>query len=482
MTLLNVLRIGLLVFLSTIFLSGEDIDKRVEAGFKSISPMRVYNYCKTMASEKYQGRFTGHQGYTEAAEWAAGYFREWGLRPITEKTEFLQPYSSPYVIIESADMTLFLDNNKSKVPLILEKDYLPLLFSDSGDKRAALVFVGWGICAPDLGYDDYADIDVKGKFVLCFRGTPDRENKKFQPYDYHRFRMKTAKEKGSLGIFYIYKEPLSNPNGDWIEEFTPAIISYNIADRLLKEKGLTAEALRKKLVSTKKSHSFELQSEVHFKLKSKYFPKGVGYNVAGYIEGSDPKLKKECLVIGGHFDHNGVHMGLLFPGANDNASGSAVVMEIARAFSAIEIPPKRSVVFVLFGGEEMGLMGSTYFANHLPKPFNKVDTMFNFDMVGEGDGTVCVMSPKPKGLEETLKNADLLVSTLKRVRYLRHVGVRGSDFTPFFHKGAACISFFSNGPHLHYHKTNDTIYRVNPDIMADIAKLAFLTAYKWADR
>lgn len=215
---------------------------------------------------------------------------------------------------------------------------------------------------------------------------------------------------------------------------------------------------------------------------SEHFPQGVGYNVAGYIEGSHPELKKECLVIGGHFDHCGLHMGLHFPGANDNASGSAVVMEIAEAFFKLEKKPRRSIIFVLFGGEEMGLMGSYYFADHLPEGIQNIDAMFNFDMVGEGDGTVCGVTPDPPEFQKAFEKADKQVHTLRRTFFIRQVGVRSSDYAPFFLKGAECMSFFSNGPHLHYHKTGDTIFRINPDIMADISRLAFLTGFAYANR
>ena len=131
----------------------------------------------------------------------------------------------------------------------------------------------------------------------------------------------------------------------------------------------------------------------------------------------------------------------------------------------------------------MGLMGSTYFANNLPSQFKKIDSMFNFDMVGEGDGAGCAMSAEPEELKTVLEEANQHIKILKRApRIIRGVGVRSSDYAPFFLKGAACISFISNGPHLYYHLPGDTIYRINPDIMADIARLAFLTGFNWANR
>jgi len=460
----------------------------IDAGLQSIEPMDVYNYCKTMASPTFAGRLTGHEGYTAAAQWAAAHFKQWKLQPISREEGYLQAYASPYTLIDSAKMSLLLPDKKGaaaglkEIVLKGEQDFLPMLFSDNGDRTADLVFVGWGINAPELGYDDYAGQDVKGKYVLSFRGTPDPKDTRFMQHDQHRTRMQTAKDKGALGLFYIYPSPIANPNGDWIEGFTPAKISESVADKIFQEKNLTASDVKRSLLKTKKPASFALRAQIRYQVQSHHFPEGTGYNVTAYVEGSDPELKAECIVVGGHFDHCGQHMGFLFPGANDNASGSAVVMETAEAFSRLKHKPKRSVVFVLFGGEEMGLQGSTYFADHIPVPFTKVDSMLNFDMVGEGNGLRCSLSPEPESLKTILEEADEALHVLGPMRFFRGVGVRGSDFAPFYQKDIPCISFSSNGPHLSYHQSGDTIYRINPEIMADTARLAYLTAYKLAER
>ncbi len=492
--------IGLGVFIFFPFLQATPLNSGIPTAKKltadvakalnSIRPFDAYETTKHLASKEFAGRLTGHEGYTAAAKWAAERFRAWGLQPFSREAGYLQPYPSPYVIVDQAEMTLEIAEKAESLKetvwkemrLEPEKDYLPLLFSDSGDCSGELVFAGWGISAPDLGYDDYAGIDVRGKFVLCFRGTPDPADGRFEPHDHHRFRMKTAKAKGAIGLIYIYDEIASNPNGDWIEGFMPAEISTKIADLILKEKNLTAADLRKDLATYKKPLSFSLSAKVRTRVVSRHFPDGIGYNVIAVAPGSDRQLREECLVVGGHFDHNGFHMGLLFPGADDNASGSAVVMEIAEAFSKLARKPKRSVIFVLFGGEEKGLMGSQYFVDHSPAGFSKIDAMFNFDMVGEGDRAGFGFSAGVPELKTLLEDADAHVHILSSSYPIRGVGVRGSDHAPFFQKGIPCVSFHSNGPHLHYHRTGDSIYRINPEIMADIAKLAFLAAFERADR
>jgi len=482
--------ICLIFFFYPFSFSAEKLDADIQKALNSIQPFDAYTITKILSSEKFAGRLTGDAGYTAAAKWAAGKFKEWGLKPCLRDQDYLQAFPSPYVIVEKAEMALFLvekTENSTKptakeIKLQPEKEFLPLLFSDSGNHSGELVFVGWGISAPDLGYDDYAGLDVRGKFVLCFRGTPDPADKRYEPYDHHRFRMKTAKDKGALGIIYIYEEIASNPNGDWIKGFTPAEVTEKVADMILKEKGLTASELRKDLLTFKKPLTFPLQAKASLKIEAKNFPDGIGYNVVGYIEGSDLELKKECLVVGGHFDHNGFHLGLLFPGADDNASGSAAVMEIAKAFSKLTKKPKRSIVFALFGGEEKGLQGSTYFVEHLPPPFEKVNAMFNFDMVGEGDASGIGYSADFPELKTIAEEADQYVKTLRGANPIQGVGVRGSDFAPFFGKGIPCVSFHSNGPHLYYHQTGDTIYRINPDMLADVSRVAFLSALARANQ
>ncbi|MGZ5468416.1 MAG: M28 family peptidase [Candidatus Aminicenantales bacterium] len=466
-------------------------DKNLRDGLASISPAETYDIVKTLARPEYAGRLTGHPGYTAAAQWAAKKLAAWGLKPISGKDGYLQPYASPYTIIDQAKMTILLPDSPAdpaKAPaykemkLVPEKDFLPLLYSDSGDRTAETVFAGWGISAPEIGYDDYAGLEVKGKFVLCYRGTPDENDKRYQSYDEHRTRMKTARDKGALGIVYVYDEIASNPNGDFLEGFTPAMIGPKVMDAILKDVNSTSADLKKSLTTWKRPVSFPLRAKIHLAVASRHFPQAVGYNVVGYIEGSDPKLRREGVIIGGHFDHTGAHMGLLFPGADDNASGSATVMEAGKAMAALAHKPKRSIIIALFGGEELGLQGSTWFSEHVPGPFDKVAGMFNFDMTGEGDGLWGGVPAEPAEFKGALEEADKSVKVLRGLGVIRGVGVRGSDFAPFFLQGIPAASLGSNGPHLAYHQTGDTIYRINPDIMADAAKVAFLAAYIWADR
>ena len=456
-------------------------EKRVGKAYDSIDPMQVYGYCSELASPKYAGRLTGHEGYTGASQWAAGKFKEWGLKPVSGADGYLLPFECPYTIVESASMMIMRQGEDGKELAVLD-DFMPMLYTDGGEVEAGFVFAGWGINAPELGYDDYAGLDVDGRFILCFRGTPDRAEEGYKEHDHHRMRMETAKAMGAAGLFYIYDEPMANPNGEVLESFICGMISAATADSILASKNLTSDGLKRSLRDEKKPDSFDLECRARFSAQVVHHPEGVGYNVAAVLEGSDPDLKDECVILGAHLDHCGEHMGMIFPGAQDNATGSAVVMEIAEAFSRLDKRPARSGVFVLFGAEEMGLLGSYDFADHAILHYDAIDAMFNFDMVGEGDGINCGVTVDPEGLRDTVMKADERVSALDRTWDIKNVGVRSSDYAPFFLKGAACAALFSNGPHLHYHKPGDTIYRINPDMMADAARLGFLSARMRAER
>jgi hypothetical protein len=478
------------ILLIPYFSLANELPAGLKKAVDSIDPLLPYQLTRTMASPEFAGRLTGHEGYSRAARWAAARFKEWGLKPLDSATGYLQPYPSPYTIIDQASMVLHLPAGSGPegqltyktVELGPEKDFLPLLYSDSGRLTADLVFVGWGISAPELNYDDYAGVEVKDKFVLCFRGTPDRSRAEFQHHDEHRTRMKLAKDRGALGLIYIYPTAQANPNGDWLKGFMPGMITEKVADQIFQEIKTTTSDLKKALQTYKRPISFPLKSRLTYSVSSRHFPEGTGYNIAAWVEGSDPKLKKELIIVGGHFDHCGQHLGLLFPGADDNASGSAVVMTLAKAFASLNPRPKRSVMFVLFGGEELGLQGSTYFASHLPSGFEKVVAMFNFDMEGEGDGAWCGVSEEPPALKEAIERANKEINIIRGMSVIRSLGVRSSDFAPFFLQNIPCASVGSNGPHLAYHGTGDTIYRINPEIMGSIARVSFLSIHFLANR
>lgn len=477
--------LGLLSVLSIITSAGLPAGPAAAA---SIDAFELYGWCKFLSQARFEGRLTGHQGFTEAARWAAGKFKEWELRPLDPASGFLQAFPIAYTLVDEAAMSLLLPDKASgaagsplsEKPLLPRKDFLPYFFSGSGEREAEVVFAGWGISAPETGYDDYSGVDVRGKFVVCVQGSPDNSNPAFIPHNRHLVRQKTARDKGAAGLFYVQTALVGSPNGDWQADFMPGVISTAVADLLLAEKGLTWAKTLEGLRTYGRPLSFPLKARIRYAVRSRHFEQAQGYNVVGWIPGSDPAKRGEFLVVGGHLDHLGRHLGETYLGANDNASGSAVVMGLAKAFSRLPRAPKRSVVFVLFGGEEMGLAGSRFFADHPPAELKAFDAMLNFDMNGVGSGLTCYFGAKADELVATLKRAD---ETSRLLGELDEATTpSGSDYAAFLLKKVPFLSFFSNDFEAKFHIPEDTYYQVNPDIMADIARVAFRTAWLRADR
>jgi hypothetical protein len=459
----------------------QSVEPRLLKGWNTIKPEDTYELVKKMVSPEFGGRFTGNPKYTAAAKWAATQFEAWGLKPIDPKHGYLQSYPAPYAIVDSAKLDVVQGTTRSTAAI--PRHFMPMVFSDSGSANAGTVFVGWGIHAPDLGYDDYAGVDVKGKFVLCFRGTPDSDPK-WMPHDAHRYRMKTARDQGALGLVYVM-DVIVNNNSDLIKGFYQALISDETADQIFQDKGTTVALLKKQLRDSKRPSSMPLSAMFDLTVKSRYFANGIGQNVVGYVEGSDPALKSEFVVIGGHFDGVGEHLGLFFPGADDNASGSAVVMEAAEAFAKNGERPKRSVMFVLFGGEELGGCGSDYFVANLPPAAKTVAGFINFDMEGVGDKASASMSAPMLPTKDLLTKADEGLGILTgTVGETRSVGNRSGDIKPFFLKGYPIVSIRSNGtrPPFSYHLPGDSLDIVQPPIMANITRLTYRYAFYLADR
>lgn len=455
---------------------------------KAISADELYSWCKFLSGPQFAGRLTGHEGYAAAARWAAEKMRDLGLKPAYPGQGFLQPFPCAYTLVDSAEMTLLVPDKSagegaSKAAervLVPREDFLPYFFSGSGSVEVEAVFVGWGISAPELGYDDYAGIDVKGKFVFCFQGTPRPSDPAFGPHNRHLVRQKTAREKGAAGIFYIQTAIVGSTNGDWKADFFPGVVSESVGDTLLAERSVTSAAVRQALKTYARPLSFPLKTRVRYAVQSTHIEKATTFNVVGILPGSDPKLRGEFLVIGGHLDHLGRQLGKTYYGANDNASGSAVVLGLAKAFSLLPSRPKRSIVFVLFAGEEMGLAGSRFFVDNPPPSLKTFGAMFNFDMNGVGNGLTCYRSRNGAELVAALQRADQPTRLLGDLE--EATTPSGSDYAAFLLKEIPFLSFFSNNFETKYHVPEDTYYQVNPDIMADIAGVAFRTAMLWADR
>lgn len=474
----TIISILLLVFLSITTIA-KDLDEAVE----SVSIDSLMKTLQFLTSEECEGRMTGSVGYTKAALWFADEFKKMGAQPVYES--FLQPFPIAYNETGPSSLTITIPAEKEgSSPEIKEfealKDYLPFLSGGFGEADAEIVFAGHGTTVPELGWDDYEGLDVKGKIVAVLYGAPRIKGKNFNDYNNNIHRSENAYKRGAVGFITI-TNTLAISSTNYIENYPMIVLKESVAEYLFAKKGFNLDTIKNLLANGNKV-SFPTGINAKIKCTGIHHVNATGYNVVAYFEGSDPELRKEYLLFGGHLDHMG-KWPALFPGANDNASGSAIILEIARAYAALDTKPKRSVMFALFGAEESGLEGSAYMAQHLPAE-PKMIHMINIDSNGIGTGLWIMGAKTYKDLyayiEKAKKDYDIKCSI-----DIGEIGPdRGmSDYTAFLKMGIpSWANWTRGGKGGGYHDPYDTIYYTTPWIMQDIIKLYFAATYDYLDR
>lgn len=455
------------------------ISEKITGTFHSISSNEILEFAEELSAEKYKGRLSGSPEYLEAAKWCAGKFEEWGVLPANNDSYF-QYFSNAYTEVYSSGSFSYFSGTKKKVQFTFPEDYFPGSNSASGTISGEMVYAGFGITAPEMGYDDYENVDVKGKIVILESGIPYTKNDttlaKWTPYAYHRYKFRNAVKHGAKGLLYVGK--IANPNTVHIENFIYVHIGEKVVEQLFADAGKSYSEV-KKMLGEMKPVSFTLNPEqkVAISAETKHFSDAESCNVVGWIEGTDPKLKEEVIIIGGHLDGQG-YPGELFPGALDNASGVADILGAAKALAQSEVKPKRSVLFILFGGEECGLYGSIHYVNNPLFPLNKTTLMINLDMVG--NGTEFFVSngksfPQLFGYFEKASR-EFLFRKIAASEQRKNYGRPRSDASLFENAGIATFSLWTrNSVHpVYYHHPLDKTNVLTPEIMEDAARLLYL--------
>ena len=462
-----------------------------------ITAVELQQHIKYFASDELKGRKPGEEGNTLAARYIAREFKSYGLTPMGDNGDYFQNFKVTSSMAAGSNNTLSVSVGFRKMDFKVDEDFRPMVHSSDTTVTAGLAFVGYGIKADTLQYNDYANVDVHGKIVMILRFTPDMGSKdgKFQGYDSPYMKVFTAREKGAAGVIMVTGpadedkpglvslrlEARIEPSG------LPVInLKSNLADSLISAAGggMGLKAIQQKIYDTKKPMSFDL-SNISVTMRTEIVKQyATTANVLGFLEGTDPVLKNQVLVVGAHFDHLGMGgpgSGSLKPdtvaihhGADDNASGSAGVLELAQYLSAHRQTLKRSVLFTSFSGEEMGLLGSNYYVQHPVVRLESTIAMINMDMIGRmKDSTLIVegMGTSPKWESIVRKeNAD---SSLKLK--LKPDGYGPSDHASFYSKNLPIMFFFTN-LHEDYHKPSDTWDKINypgeQKVVEYVAKIA----------
>mgnify|MGYP001171407008 CR=1 FL=1 len=434
-----------------------------------------------LTSPECRGRLTGDIGFAKATHYAADLFKAWGLEPGGDNGTYFQSFPHPYTEVkEGGFFTLYFPSGKQWIAkqYSYPDNYMVGGTSDTGFlEQKDLVYVGYGITAPELDYDSYSGIDVKGKIVVCERDVPyqgqdTKLQKAWTPYQYHSHKMKNAADHGAAGLLYI--SIAGNPNPGFNKGFVYACISDSVAKDIFSGTGKDYVTVKSNLDKTLKPNSFPINKKADIKAFTEFHPDGVGCNVIGILHGTDPTLAPEYLTIGAHLDHIGMQP-YVCPGALDNASGSVIIMGAAKALATSGFKPKRTIVFVLFGGEETGLYGSDYLANHPIMPLNNAKAVINIDCLGDGYGFGAMIAPKYSTLFKYVEEADIKSCNRPFMKVpSRDVIVTRprTDEANFFIKGVPTISPFAFGGTkvIPYHNPGDTMENINFDLVHDAVK------------
>lgn len=454
----------------------------VTAPGETFSGVRALVHVENLCTPEMEGRQSGLPGAERAEAYAADCFDAWGLIPMGDDKTFLQSFPMLVTELRSASMTL-QGTRFSPVDLVLHEDYYPLTHSGSGKKEGKIVFVGHGISKPEKGWDDYGQTDVRGKVVVIVRGQPPVGGQNWSTEYSRTYTAAEARERGAAAILYLQgKKPIHGAailEAAYSKDLPMAYIGEHLAEQLLAHCGETLERYKASLKKAPRLLETGLTMEFDFDVKR--YPGGRTANVVGCIPGSDPVLKDEYIVIGGHLDHLGVCPGgFPFHGANDNASGSAVVLELARAFAEAPEKPARSLIFALFAAEEQGLLGSEFMAANPPVDREKMALMVNYDMAGHGNGTVGLGGSEafPSVWHALLDEVD---SRFLDQLYLSRAWGGGSDQASFRAVGIPAFSIWSRGDHLFYHTVYDTPELVKTDVMHAVGTVSEKTIREFAD-
>ena len=463
---------------------------------------RIKEYIEWMSRDEMEGRKTLTKGYRKAADWAARNFKKWGLEPAGEDGTYFQevPIKRKFTYRTGTPKLKI----GSQVYLMEEDDFgVHTASTAKTSVKAEVVFVGYGISDPNEELDEYAEVNVKDRIVLVVKGSPwedseqgQDESEKTDPWKDHvsvETKIKTAYDKGAAAIL-LYDPEMDDSqrsryrsrgsDADDKLEFDRNFVAFTIGGRVLraimktdKQESVSGFERRlkamKKEIDQKKSHSKETGITVSlkgFKRIEEYSEEkenNIGRNVIARIKGTGPELKKQYVIMGGHMDHVGVRNGFVYNGADDNASGTAVVMEVARILSEGEFKPKRTIIFCCWAGEELGLVGSRYFVQYpcAGVSIDRVTAYFNLDMVGLGDKIGAPGALNFPSIWEVIKkkqDEDVISAVEPETG-----GPGGSDYAPFIRKGIEALALMTRpwDKHPDYHKPEDDTVRIDPEIL-----------------
>jgi hypothetical protein len=475
---------------------------------KQISAENLSESVHILASDSMEGRETGYAGLRRAADFIAGKYAAYGIPPMKNSGSYFQQY--PLEIMQPEGVLINTETNQFK---FLKDFYFLPGIQDTILTNSSIVFLGYGIDAKN--YSDYkANIDLKNKVVLILSGEPidkDGNYRVSQSKDPSEWSKNWKKKLTYLktfqpaAILIVVENIKKNIRSEKLKIESPTLklseisatyvpyfyISVQMADHILSSSKSTIRNLKKQIQKdTTLLHSFYFNKSLQIRI-TRERSKLLGTNVLGYIEGSD--LKEETVLVSAHFDHLGKNKSAIYYGADDNASGTSAVMEIARLFALAKAQgngPRKSVLCIAFSGEEKGLLGSDFYVKHPAFPLHKTTVDLNIDMMGRrdekhiNDSDYIYLIGTEKNSHDLFKLNEAVNQRFTHLK-LDYSFNLPNDPNRFFYRSDQYnfaqfnipVLFYFNGTHKDYHRPTDTADKIEYQLLKKRTELAFITAW-----
>jgi hypothetical protein len=498
----------LLFIVAPLFVTAQNKDSIALKYAGSLSIESLKNNLTIIASDEYEGRETGRRGQKMAADFIAREFKAAGVEPLKHNNYFQQ-----FLLDEKqpGEIKIFIEEKEYKA----NADYYSFSSDINTNKRKIktkeITFLGYGI--EDKNYNDYINADIKNKTLLILSGEPMdkdslpliKDQKEWVGFD--KLKIKSAKEKGVRTLLIVkeeiekdierYKNKLQSPGMILKNEKDRIVVIYiskQMANELLV--GVTSiDKLKQQITALQSPVTVKISKRLKIETKSKAQQIG-SENVLGYIEGSD--LKEEVIVISAHYDHLGIKDNKVYNGADDDGSGTVALIELSKAFAKAKKEgkgPRRSMLFIAFSGEEKGLLGSLYYAEHPEIAMNKTVCDLNMDMIGridekhtnQPDYVYVIGSDKLSSELHAISETANKTYTHLELDYTyndekdKNRFYYRSDHYNFAKNGVPVIFYF-NGVHEDYHQETDEVQKINFEKIKDRSTLVFFTAWELANR